>query len=40
MMQVVVQFAEADLEARALEGIGDAAIELEEVATSLYEDDQ
>ena len=40
MMQVIVQFAEGDVEAQALESIGDAAIQLEEAATSLYEDDQ
>ena len=40
MMQVIVQFAEGDLEAQALESLGDAAIELEQVATSLCEDDQ
>jgi hypothetical protein len=33
---VIVDFAEADLEAQALEAVGDAAIELENFITDLW----
>ena len=40
MRQVIVEFVEGDLESQALEKIGDAAIEMEDVATSFFSDDQ